>query len=56
MELTYGQVDREKEMTCIMHEDEKENPNSRWAIWLPIMVATIVPGIWFFIFFFMILN
>jgi len=39
-----------------MQEDGKENPRSRWAIWLPIMVATIVPVIWFFIFFFVILD
>jgi hypothetical protein len=35
-----------------MQKDGKENPRSRWAIWLPIIVATIVPVILVFHFLF----
>jgi hypothetical protein len=34
-----------------MREDEKENlRRNHWAIWLPIIVATIGSVLWFFIF------
>ena len=52
MELNHGQVDREREVrTDIMQEYEKENlSRTHWALWLPVMVATIAPVLWFFIF------
>jgi hypothetical protein len=40
-----------------MQEDETENIRRiNWAIWLPVMIATLAPVIWFFIFFFVILD